>query len=216
MSDLREYINKLRHDFSKGHLDEKDVDKNPLLQFEKWFREAVEAKANEPNAMVLSTVDAENKPGSRVVLLRNFSDSGFVFYSNYLSRKAIDLEKNPNACLNFFWPELERQVRINGKLKRQSAKESDEYFNARPRESKIGAWISKQSTILKNRKDLEDAFEAFQKKYDGKEIPRPEHWGGYVLMPNNIEFWQGRLNRLHDRIRYILENNSWKIERLYP
>jgi len=216
MSDLREYINKLRHDFSKSTLSEKEVDKDPIKQFEKWFKQAVDAKVNEPNAMVVSTVGEHNKPSSRILLLRNFSDQGFVFYTNYHSKKGKDIEQNPFACLNFFWPELERQVRIEGKLVKQNDKDSDLYFASRPRTSQLGAWVSQQSEVLKNRKDLDENYSALEKKYEGKEIPRPPFWGGFELKPESFEFWQGRPSRLHDRIRYTMEFEKWGIERLYP
>ena len=216
MSDLKDYINKLRHDFSKNTLSEKDVDKDPVKQFEKWFKEAVDAKVNEPNAMTLATVDTHHKPSSRIVLLRNFSDRGFVFYTNYSSKKGKDIEQNPFSCLNFFWPELERQVRVEGKLVKQTDAESDSYFNSRPRTSQLGAWVSQQSEVLKSREDLDKSYSVLEKKYEGKEIPRPPFWGGYNLIPDSIEFWQGRPSRLHDRIRYALDQNKWKIERLFP
>jgi pyridoxamine 5'-phosphate oxidase len=216
MENLPEYINKLRHDFTKMSLDESMVDTDPMKQFSSWFHEAVDGKVNEPNAMVISTVDAKNRPSSRVVLLRHFDAAGFVYYTNYNSRKAKDIEKNNSASLLFFWPELERQIRIEGKLSKQTAEESDKYFNSRPRESKLGAWTSPQSEIIPGRKSLEDELAIVEKKFEGKEIPRPEWWGGYVLVPDHMEFWQGRPGRLHDRICYIKEKNSWKIVRLAP
>jgi pyridoxamine 5'-phosphate oxidase len=216
MENLPNYINKLRHDFSKMTLDESMVDADPLKQFESWFREAVEGKVNEPNAMVVSTVNAEDRPSSRVLLLRNFDANGFVFYTNYNSRKAKDIEKNNNASLLFFWPELERQVRVEGKLVKQSAEESDRYFNSRPRESRLGAWTSPQSEIIADRNALDEELAVIIKKFEGKEVPRPEWWGGYTLQPDRIEFWQGRPSRLHDRICYIKEKGQWKIVRLAP
>lgn len=216
MDNLKDYINSLRHDFSKQTLHENEVNKEPVLQFEKWFREAVETKVNEPNAMALSTVSADHKPSTRIVLLRNFDENGFVFYTNYTSRKGEEIRQNNNAALLFFWPELERQVRIEGMLARQTAEESDLYFNARPRESKLGAWTSEQSKIIASRKVLDDTFDALSKKYPGDNIPRPPYWGGYVLQPVAMEFWQGRPGRLHDRIFYSKEGNQWKIERLAP
>jgi pyridoxamine 5'-phosphate oxidase len=216
MEDIRNYINTLRHDFSKESLDEKDVHQNPITQFSKWFQEAVDAKANEPNAMTVSTVSADGKPSSRILLLRNFDDNGFVFYTNYTSRKGEEIAVNPNAALLFFWPELERQVRIEGVLSKQTSKESDLYFNSRPRASKLGAWTSAQSKVVANRKVLDEEYEKLSKKYTEENIPRPEYWGGYVLKPHMIEFWQGRLSRLHDRIQYTLREGEWKIERLAP
>lgn len=217
MEDLKLYINSLRHDFSKKTLDKKDVDSDPVLQFEKWFKEAVDAKVNEPNAMSISTVSSEGKPSSRILLLRNFNQDGFVFYTNYNSKKGIEIAANPYAALLFFWPELERQVRIEGVLSKQTVEESDRYFDSRPRESKLGAWTSEQSKAIENRDILDQAYVANSKKYEG-EVPRPPFWGGYLLKPEYFEFWQGRPSRLHDRIAYsrLPGNYNWKIERLSP
>lgn len=217
MEDLRLYINTLRHDFSKQTLDENDVNSNPILQFEKWFKEAVDAKVNEPNAMTLSTATKEGKPSARILLLRNFNESGFVFYTNYTSRKGIEIENNPQAALLFFWPELERQVRIEGILEKQSPKDSDIYFNTRPRESKLGAWSSAQSSKIESRKVLDENYKNYSEKYPNENVPRPDFWGGYNLKPNTIEFWQGRPSRMHDRILYSKNKNEiWTIERLAP
>src|SRR6218665_269776 len=216
MDNLKEYINSLRHDFSMQTLNEDDVNKNPVQQFEKWFKEAVDAKVNEPNAMALSTVSADHKPSTRIVLMRNFDNNGFVLYTNYTSRKGEEILQNNNAALLFFWPELERQVRIEGVLSKQSAEESDLYFNSRPRESKLGAWTSAQSKVIASRKVLDDAYAALSGKYPGDDVPRPPYWGGYVLQPSAIEFWQGRPSRLHDRMLYTKEGNDWRIERLAP
>lgn len=215
MEDLRLYINSLRHDFTKQTLDKKDVNPNPVLQFEKWFKEAVDAKVNEPNAMGLSTVSMDGKPSSRIVLLRNFDEQGFIFYTNYSSRKGSEIALNPHAALLFFWPELERQVRIEGTLSKQTAVESDKYFNSRPRESKLGAWTSEQSKPIASRDVLDEAYVMQSQKYVG-DVPRPSFWGGYVLKPVNMEFWQGRASRLHDRIAYVQQQNNWMIERLSP
>lgn len=216
MEDLRLYINTLRHDFAKQTLGKKDVNTNPILQFEKWFKEAVESKVNEPNAMTVATATADGKPSARILLLRNFDEKGFVFYTNYTSRKGGEILKNPYASLLFFWPELERQVRIEGVLSKQSAEESDLYFKTRPRTSKLGAWTSEQSHVVANRKVLDDAYEKLSEKYPGEDVPRPVYWGGYILEPTSIEFWQGRPSRLHDRLLYTKEKNSWKLERLAP
>ena len=216
MEDLPNYINKLRHDFSKMSLDESMVDENPVKQFEKWFCEAVDAKVQEPNAMVISTVNSENRPSSRIVLLRNFDEKGFVFYTNYNSRKGKEIENNPYASLNFFWPEVERQIRIEGKLEKHSGEESDKYFMSRPLSSRLGAWTSPQSEIIRDRKSLDEAYQKITEHFEGKEVMRPEWWGGYVLVPDRIEFWQGRESRLHDRICYLKENNHWQIARLAP
>jgi pyridoxamine 5'-phosphate oxidase len=216
MEDLRLYINTLRHDFSKQTLDESDVNKSPFLQFEKWFKEAVDAHVNEPNAMTVATASTSGMPAARILLLRNFNENGFVFYSNYVSRKGEEIAANPQCALLFFWPELERQVRIEGVLEKQTAEESDIYFNTRPRTSKLGAWTSPQSKVVANRKALDDAYEEMSKQYPTDNVPRPPHWGGYVLKPSSIEFWQGRPSRMHDRILYSLADSNWKIERLAP
>lgn len=215
MEDLQSFINTLRHDFTKQTLDKNDVNADPILQFERWFKEAVEARVNEPNAMCISTVSSDGQPSARIVLLRNFDKEGFVFYTNYNSRKGTEINENPKAALLFFWPELERQVRVEGILKKQSPVESTRYFDSRPRESKLGAWASEQSKPIDSRLILDQAYQENSKKYPG-EVPRPPFWGGYVLMPERIEFWQGRANRLHDRILYSLENKNWKTERLSP
>jgi pyridoxamine 5'-phosphate oxidase len=215
MEDLKSYINSLRHDFTKQTLDKKDVNPNPITQFEKWFKEAVDAKVHEPNAMGLSTVSTDGKPSSRIILLRNFDEQGFVFYTNYNSRKGGEINENPHAALLFFWPELERQVRIEGVLIKQTAEESNKYFESRPRESKLGAWTSEQSKSIDSRDVLDQAYIENSNKYPG-EVPRPSFWGGYLLKPTYFEFWQGRASRLHDRIVYSQEQNNWMIERLSP
>lgn len=216
MEELRNYINTLRHDFSKQTLDENDVHKNPFTQFSKWFTEAVDAQVLDPNAMTLCTTTKDGKPSARIILLRNFDENGFVFYTNYTSRKGGEIDENPNAALLFFWPELERQVRIEGVLVKQKTEESDKYFQSRPRPSKIGAWTSSQSKVIENRKILDEEYEKFSAKYPGEDVPRPEHWGGYILNPATIEFWQGRPSRLHDRILYTKEKERWRIVRLAP
>jgi len=216
MEDLRLYINKLRHDFSKSSLTEKEVNPDAILQFEKWFKEAVDAKVNEPNAMTVSTADEKGKPSARILLLRNFGKNGFVFYTNYNSRKGEEISKNPQCALLFFWPELERQIRIEGVLEKQNSSDSDIYFNTRPRGSKLGAWSSPQSKVVSNREELDKAYEMMSNKFPNEEVPRPEFWGGYILKPDTIEFWQGRPSRMHDRILYTNNGKSWKIERLAP
>ncbi len=216
MKDLKSYINTLRKDFAKEILSENEVNANPIVQFEKWFKEAIDAQVNEPNAMTVCTATKEGRPSARVLLLRNFSKGGFVYYTNYNSRKGCEIAKNPYCALLFFWPELERQVRIEGIARKQSTKESDLYFNTRPHGSKIGAWASEQSKVIANRDKLTKAYEKISEKFAGKEITRPPHWGGYLLKPSSIEFWQGRPSRLHDRILYSKEGNNWKIERLSP
>jgi pyridoxamine 5'-phosphate oxidase len=216
MEDLRLYINSLRHDFSKRSLDEKEVNDNAISQFEKWFKEAVDAHVNEPNAMTVCTATKEGQPSARILLLRNFNEKGFVFYTNYTSRKGEEISGNPHAALLFFWPELERQVRIEGVLEKQTELESDVYFNTRPRGSKIGAWVSEQSKVIKSREVLDEEYAKISAKYPDDTIPRPSYWGGYILKSTSIEFWQGRPSRLHDRILYTFKNNQWMIERLAP
>lgn len=216
MTNLNDHISKLRHDFSKHSLDEKDADKDPFKQFEKWYKDASDAEVAQPHALTLSTVDPSGRPSSRILYLRHFSNEGFIFYTNYHSKKGKDIEQNPFAAMNFFWSELERQVRVEGELKKISEKKSDAYFSSRPRESQLGAWVSQQSTLLKSREEMEEKFKELENKYEGKTVPRPPHWGGYILVPVLFEFWQGRPGRLHDRLRYCLDNNKWKIERLFP
>lgn len=216
MDNLRDYINQLRHDFAKMTLDESMVDADPVKQFETWFRSAVDAKVNEPNAMVVSTVSDQNKPSSRVILLRNFGKEGFVFYTNYNSRKGHDIAANPYASLLFFWPELERQVRIEGRLVQQTSAESNDYFASRPRSSRLGAWVSPQSQEIAGRGILETELQALEKRFEDQDVKRPDWWGGYLLVPDYFEFWQGRESRLHDRICYKSVNNSWRIARLAP
>jgi pyridoxamine 5'-phosphate oxidase len=215
MEDLKSYIRKLREDYTKHSLDEADVDKSPILQFEKWFRQAVDAKLPEPHIMTLATVGIDGKPSARILLMRNFEEQGFVFYTNYNSKKGQQSKQNAHAAMCFFWPELERQVRIEGVLVKQSAEESDLYFASRPRGSKIGAWVSPQSHVISSRKELDEKYTEIDKQF-GEEVPRPPHWGGYILEPESIEFWQGRPSRLHDRILYTRLEGNWKIQRLAP
>jgi len=207
----------LRKEYSSAYLNEEDISVDPFKQFELWMHQAVEAQILEPHAMNVCTVSAEGKPSSRIVLLRGFDHKGFVFYTNYNSHKGNDLEKNNHVCLNFFWSELERQVRIEGIISKVDEQTSIDYFNSRPRESRIGAWASEQSTIIESRKVVEDAFAFYTNKFkDTPIIPKPPHWGGYLVKPSNIEFWQGRPSRLHDRLKFTRNNNDWKIERLTP
>lgn len=198
-------------------LDELHTNADPILQFKKWFQEAMDAQIIEPYAMTISTVNSAHRPSSRVVLLRDVSEEGFSFYTNYLSRKGQDLAVNPFAAVNFFWPDLERQVRIEGKIVPLEAGISDAYFASRPRGSQIGAWSSPQSEIIESRKVLEDAVENYLQQFEGKNVDRPQHWGGYCLIPDYIEFWQGRESRLHDRICYFQHSEgSWVRSRLAP
>jgi pyridoxamine 5'-phosphate oxidase len=217
MKDLDKQIKDLRKEFQQGLLEESHINADPHIQFGIWLKQAIDAKVNEPNAMSLSTVNENGKPSSRIVLLREFSENGYAFFTNYQSRKGSELTRNKNACLLFFWPELERQLRIEGTVEIHSPSASDNYFNSRPRNSRIGAWSSPQSSVINGRIELENLVSEFDKKYPNENVPRPEFWGGYLLKPNYYEFWQGRENRLHDRISYkITGENTWKIERLAP
>lgn len=207
----------IRTDYSKAKLDTNSVAPDPITQFAKWFDEAINSKALEPNAMSLATLAESGTPTSRIVLLKGVENGQFVFYTNYQSQKGKELEANPACSLNFFWPELERQVRIEGVAIRVSAEASDAYFQSRPRESQIGAWASPQSSLIKDRVILEERVKQIQEKYkDLKVLPRPKQWGGYGITPFEIEFWQGRPSRLHDRIVYTLVEKKWKLNRLAP
>jgi len=195
-----------------------NIDANPIRQFQKWMDEVRAGGVSEQDAisMTLATASKDGRPSARVVLLKSFDDRGFVFYTNYQSRKGKELDENPRACLLFYWSQLWRQVRIEGDVEKIPAAESEEYFQSRPLGSKLGAWASNQSEVVDRRETLEFRFAELQKRF-GEDVPRPEHWGGYRLKPNSIEFWQGRDNRLHDRLRYRLEEDgSWLIERLGP
>lgn len=217
MSQVNQHISQLREDFMKGELSENNLNNTPDLQFEQWMKDAIDAKVNEVPACNLATVDKNNKPSARIIYLREFSNNEFYFYTNYDSRKGQQIAENPNVCLTFFWPELERQIRIEGVITQKAeAEKSDAYFNARPQDSKIGAWSSPQSRVLNNREELNTFIEGNKTKFNNQEIPRPEFWGGYIIKANYYEFWQGRKNRLHDRIAFTLENGNWKIERLAP
>ena len=212
-----DHIAAIRKDYKLQSLDEKTIEQDPFKQFEKCWKEVLESNIDEPNAMTLATVGKNNKPSARIVLLKGFTNEGFLFFTNYESHKAEELKENPQACLVFFWKELERQVRVEGQVEKISAAESDEYFNSRPTGSKIGAWASPQSKIIASRELLEEKVISVEKKFANIEIQRPGYWGGYILKPALIEFWQGRPSRLHDRIQYtITENGNWKIERLAP
>jgi pyridoxamine 5'-phosphate oxidase len=207
----------LRKDYSLAGLAEKDLARDPFRQFEKWFQEVEAAKIPEPNAMVLSTATKDGRPSSRVVLLKGIDGRGFVFYTNYESRKGRQLEVNPYASLLFPWVALERQVEVSGMLAKISREESEAYYHSRPRLSQLAAWASQQSAIISGRAVLEEAMKALEAKYAGKEIPVPPNWGGYRLNPETVEFWQGRRSRLHDRLRYRREKDGgWVIERISP
>ncbi len=217
MSDLRQTIMSLRTDFSSAPLDEKKVSSSPIKQFEKWMQDALNSRVEDPNAMTLATVDKNDQPDARVVLLRDVTPKGFSFFTNYHSKKGSDISFRKKVCLNFYWADLARQVRILGTIDKLSATESNAYFNSRPRESQIGAWASHQSDELQNRDELISRLAIFENKYEGKKVPRPPHWGGYRVKPVLIEFWQGRENRLHDRIVYkLLRTGKWKVARLNP
>lgn len=207
-----------RSEYGKFQLMEDDLPGNPVDLFEKWLKDAFEADLPEPTAMTLATSSVDGRVSSRIILLKGFDNGGFQFYTNYSSRKGQDLEQNPFAALSFFWPELERQVRIEGKAGKISSKESDLYHSARPRNNQLGAWASEQSAPVSDRGTLEEQFEAVKKAYKNHTIiPRPPYWGGYKLAPDRIEFWQGRENRLHDRIEYFLEpTGKWFRQRLNP
>jgi pyridoxamine 5'-phosphate oxidase len=210
-------ISALRKEYSKASLDIKDVFPDPVKQFEKWFNEALQAQVLEANAMNLATVGESGRPTSRIVLLKGIEEQEFVFYTNYQSLKGRELEKNPACALTFFWPELERQVRIEGIADRVETNKSEKYFQSRPRASQLGAWASPQSAIIESRLLLEERVLQLEKKFDGKSaLPKPQQWGGYKVSPIMIEFWQGRPSRLHDRIQYTKVDGQWKTFRLAP
>lgn len=205
----------LRKNYSLGALDVTDVDPDPLRQFHTWFAQALDAKLPEPNAMTVATVDATGRPAARILLIKGVDERGFVFFTNYDSRKGRELATNPRASLLFHWIELERQVRIEGIVEKTSDAESDAYFASRPLGSRIGAWASAQSEVIDSRAALEAREAEIGARY-GENPPRPPHWGGYRLVPDTLEFWQGRPSRLHDRIRYTRAGSGWQIDRLSP
>ena len=211
-----EDLTNLRREYRSSTLDELDVDLNPFVQFDKWFQQTLNAQVPEPNAMVLATATPEGRPSVRMVLLKSFDERGFVFFTNYESRKSVELLLNAHAALLFYWQELERQVRIEGSVEKVSRKETEEYFQTRPPESKLGAWASKQSSVIPGRGVLEQKAADLKEKYRDQDVPAPPFWGGFRVQPTIFEFWQGRANRLHDRIRYTLSGGVWTIERLSP
>jgi pyridoxamine 5'-phosphate oxidase len=206
----------LRREYQRHALDESHVDADPIVQFTKWFDEAVAAQAHEPNAMCLATCTADAYPSARLVLLKGVDARGFVFYTDYRSRKGRELSENPHAALCFHWPELERQVRVTGAVQRVSREESAAYFASRPLPSRMGAWTSHQSSEIESREVLEEELESVEARFASGEVPLPEHWGGFRVVPDEIEFWQGRASRLHDRIRFRRQNGEWVRARLSP
>lgn len=210
-------IANMRENYEWGYLLEGDIHSNPYDQFRHWLQDALNSKVLEANAMTLSTINKDNRPSSRIVLLKDIDDDGFVFYTNYSSRKAQDLENNPFAGLNFLWKEIERQVRIEGKVSKVSRERSEKYFHSRPFESQIGALTSSQSDVIDKRAELDERYETLYAKYEKEgRAPLPDYWGGYKLEADYFEFWQGRRSRLHDRIRYELRDNKWHTARLEP
>lgn len=206
----------LRKDYCLAGLNEKDLAKDPFRQFEKWFQEAEAAKIEEPNAMTLATATRDGRPSARTMLLKGVDGRGFLFFTNYESRKGRELHENPHATLLIPWLALERQVIVEGTVTKVPREESESYFHSRPRASQLGAWVSQQSTIIPNRSMLEDSMKALEQKYAGRDVPLPPHWGGWRLAPETVEFWQGRRSRLHDRLRYRRDKDGWLIERLAP
>lgn len=214
---MTSHVANLRRNYSRTALTESETDPNPLIQFQTWFDQALNADLPEPNAMTLATADSQGKPSARIVLLKGLDETGFVFYTNYKSYKAQQLAENPAAALVFWWVELERQVRIEGTVEKVSQAESEQYFASRPIGSQLGAWASPQSRVIESRRVLEEKSWELEQKYYNKPIPKPSHWGGYRLIPTEIEFWQGRPNRLHDRLHYRQQSDgSWLRERLAP
>lgn len=213
--DLNKHISTDRKDFTKGELDENTIEKNPFKLFKKWLQEALDKMVLEPYAFHLAT-SVNNQPTSRVVYLRTIEDDGYVFFTNYKGRKGQEIADNNQVNMNFFWPEKERQVRIEGHAFKIDKEASDAYFESRPRESQLGAWASYQSEELEDYKELEDRLAYYKQKFEGKTVPRPLHWGGYIIKPTYFEFWQGRPSRLHDRIIFSFSDNTWTIKRINP
>jgi pyridoxamine 5'-phosphate oxidase len=209
-------LQKLRKEYTLKKLNEDDVREIPIDQFNIWFDEAVNANVLEPNAMSLSTSTFNGKPSSRMILLKKVTNEGFTFFTNYESRKSKNIMQNPYGAILFYWPELERQVRIEGKIEKIPSRESDNYFAIRPKGSKLGAWASPQSSEIPNRRYLDSLKSDYKEEFEDKYIERPENWGGFILKPTLFEFWQGRYNRLHDRIEYFYFENKWNIRRLAP
>lgn len=211
-------ISDIRRDYMLKSFDESDAANNPFDQFKQWWEEATHVEIDEVNAMTLATVDSTGKPSARIVLLKGYTNEGFVFFTNYESAKGQELAANPNAAILFFWKELERQIRIEGRVEKISSADSDAYFHSRPAGSRIGAWVSPQSKVIPNRSFLEENYQRLVNEYpDESKVPRPPHWGGYIVKPESFEFWQGRSSRLHDRLRFTQsESGDWVRERLAP
>jgi len=209
-------FNDFRKEYKADPLREEEMMQDPILQFNRWMTDAVESGIPEPNAMVLATATPDGKPSARTVLLKEVNEEGFVFFTNYESRKGRELTANPFAAIVFDWHEIERQIRIEGQVEKLSPEESDAYFDSRPRLSKLGTWASPQSNLLKDRSELDERFLQFAKKFRGKPISRPQNWGGFLVRPTLIEFWQGRPNRLHDRLAYFKTESGWIMRRLAP
>ncbi|MGB0368019.1 MAG: pyridoxamine 5'-phosphate oxidase [Flavobacteriales bacterium] len=216
LEEVRNYINSVRRDFAAKPLTRELLNDNPMEQFASWMEEAVNAQILDPYAMCISTVGLDGKPSSRIVYWRDVEAGGFVFYTNYNSHKGKEIEANPNAALNFHWTELERQIRIEGTVVKASEEVSDLYWSKRPRESQLGAWASAQSQSITGKEELQKNLDAAKTKFEGIDVPRPPHWGGYSVKPTRVEFWQGRPSRLHDRFVYSKDGSSWKIEQLSP
>lgn len=206
----------LRREYTLAGLRRSTLESDPLAQFAKWFQQAKSGGVAEPNAMTLATANKLGQPSARIVLLKAVDDRGFSFYTNYESRKGLELSENPHAALNFFWPELERQVGIRGTCTRLSREESEEYFQVRPMGNRMSAWVSRQTEVIPDHAELEERLREVEEKYGAGEVPMPPYWGGFVLQPTEIEFWQGRPNRLHDRFLYTRDGSSWRIDRLSP
>ena len=209
-------IKNLRLNYKKSTIDFKNLSENPIHYFMNWFEDALKVNKQEANACVLSTISTDNCPSSRVVLLKDVNESGFTFFTNYQSSKAKDIDANPNVALNFYWPELERQVRITGVAKKIAINDSDTYFESRPRDSQMGAWLSDQSEVIGLDYNFIDTLSSLESKFKDKAVTRPLHWGGYCIMPLKVEFWQGRPSRLHDRLVYEMKNGKWIYKRLAP
>jgi len=213
---LQNKFHQIRKDYGRYSLDRDHLHPDPIVQFKQWMNVAVETEQTEPTAMSLASVDASGQPSQRIVLMKGITERGISFYTNYHSRKGNHFQNHPKASVLFFWPLMERQVRMEGIVEKLPATRSDEYFSTRPRESQIGAWASPQSEIISNRKILEEKFNELKIRFQGQPVPRPPHWGGYLFIPHRMEFWQGGSNRMHDRFEYFLTQKGWEIRRLAP